>query len=78
MLLHLTDFVIACDLTHKLKCGKSSLPFLSDFHLLRASYKTMINMNQGDTKRRGLLAKGHIQQTQSAHFNGLPLNTAIE
>lgn len=54
------------------------LPFLSDFHLLCASYETIINTNQGDTELRGLPANGHTQQMQSAHCNGLAPNTVIE
>lgn len=57
---------------------QNPVPFLSDFHLLCASYETIINMNQGHTEWRGLPAKGHTQQTRSAHCNGLAPNTVIE
>lgn len=66
VLLRLTDFVTVCALSHKLKCGKSFLLFLSDFHLLCACYKTMININQDDTNWRGQPAKGHMHLTSTA------------
>lgn len=56
-----TASIPVCAPSHKLRCGKSFLLSLSDFRLLCAHYKTMINMNQGDTNWRGQPAKGHMQ-----------------